>query len=76
MTNGDHIRSMSDEELATNQHVLFNGACEMHNNEENAVDCKRTEWAGDLSPCAQCTLKWLKEPMKGESAMNEDQIGG
>ena len=57
-TNADHIRSMSDEELAKWIDWLF-GRCEWCDTDKIATDdCNDVE-------CAPCILKWLKQPFKG-----------
>ena len=48
-TNADRIRAMSDEELAD---FISNCGCPDH-----AQNCRAS--------CADCTLKWLKQPAEG-----------
>lgn len=50
MTNADHIRSMSDEELARilSPHIAVKSACSCYK-----------DWEGEI-------LDWLKKPYKGE----------
>lgn len=63
MTNADHIRQMTDEELV--KVILCNiEYCEQIQAGKFATACKRTKWIDDLSPCGQCMLKWLKAPYK------------
>ena len=58
-TNADHIRAMSDEELAKWIDWLF-GRCEWCDTDEIATDdCNDVE-------CTPCILKWLQQPFEGE----------
>ena len=58
-TNADHIRSMSDEELAKWIDWLF-GRCEWCDTDKIATDdCNDVD-------CTPCILKWLKQPFEGE----------
>ena len=53
MTNGDWIRSMTDEELAESNEVCaecYGMHCEMH--------------CDDYKTCDECTLAWLKKERK------------
>jgi hypothetical protein len=54
-TNADHIRSMTDEELAE---WFDNGLCESR----SVAEC-RTYKGG----CAACALNWLKQPYKEDT---------
>ena len=53
-TNADHIRSMSDEELAKFIHEPF---CDNRTHEECTIS-----YCGD---CYQCGLDWLRQPAEG-----------
>ena len=61
-TNADRIRAMSDEELSLKSSTLFVKACKC----EDPSQCTREEWIGNYSPCCQCVLEWLKQPVGGE----------
>lgn len=60
MTNGEWIRSLSNEELIKEMNC-FDNYCEYIQKNLKAVDCKRTQWAFDLSPCDLCKLSWLEK---------------
>ena len=62
VTNADRIRAMSDEELSLKSSTLFVKACKC----EDPSQCTREEWIGNYSPCCQCVLEWLKQPVGGE----------
>lgn len=55
MTNGDYIRSLSDEELA--QIVM----CPKQFDEVFETECEQ-----DDTKCNQCTLRWLEQENKSE----------
>lgn len=61
MINGDYVRSMPDEELVKFAMQMYVNGCEQVKNNKNPKKCKRKEWAGNLSPCDQCCLEWLKQ---------------
>lgn len=72
MTNADHIRSMTDEELATILYSVFNiddlkiPFC------KNKPECNELMDADKEIPesmCLRCMLDWLKRPYK------EDEFG-
>lgn len=54
MTNADHIRAMSDEELA---YELSNRDC---------PGCPLIDTCTSLNGCRERLLKWLQQPYKGE----------
>ena len=54
MTNGDRIRSMSDEELA--EHIWKKCGCP---NGKNHVTC------GYIGDCKNCWIDWLRQPTEG-----------
>lgn len=58
-TNADHIRSMTDEELAA-----FMDRCEMSDIDYSKTFCDMCE--GQFT-CDQCRLDWLKQPYKEEA---------
>lgn len=62
-TNGDRIRSMSDEELAAAMLELGVDACEKIPFCVNSDKCNEIMDAGELIPsdlCRKCLIKWLK----------------
>ena len=56
-TNADNIRSMNDEELAE---FLQN----FHNDDIGMDEICHAGLCLDDEDCVECTLKWLKQPMK------------
>ena len=65
MTNADHIRSMTDEELAKHLYRSFDDKyC------SNAPECAELLETNEGIPdemCQACLLKWLKQPYKEET---------
>lgn len=59
MTNYEHIKEMSVEEMARNKTTLFNGACKA----KSPRKCKKMLCNG-MSPCSQCALKWLNSEVE------------
>lgn len=58
ITNADHIRSMSDEELAA-EIVLLHTTCEV---------CAKNEMCGEMlgiAACVEGVKDWLKQPYEG-----------
>lgn len=60
MTNADHIRAMTDEELV-NLHYSGSAHCIA----SDPTVCDRHDFIGNLTPCEQCYLKWLQQPCEG-----------
>lgn len=57
MTNGDRIRSMTDEELMKSfGHYTICGY----------IQEKQNEWCETNGACGNCLLRWLKQPAEGE----------
>ena len=66
-TNADHLRSMTDEELAD----VVNGSCvDGYCHVDKPRECGRKEWVENRSPCMQCILAWLRQPYE-ESVKSE-----
>lgn len=79
-TNGDRIRSMTDEELAWVLMCLYDTAGEP----EEIMPCVRDGAGPDFTPpshCLQCTMEWLKKRrnhMKGKNTLRDkpfDMVG-
>lgn len=66
MTNADHIRAMSDEELAN---LLCTADwCETCDQMREEGTCKAVELDGPLSKhCVSAALRWLRQPYKEEA---------
>lgn len=62
MTNGDKIRSLSDEELYKAFSIIE--FCEFAHSERDPVDCPRHEWVDGFLFCEQCALKWLRQEVE------------
>ena len=60
LTNAQKIRSMTDEELV-NLHYSGSAHCIAR----DPTVCDRHDFIGNLTPCEQCYLKWLKQPCEG-----------
>ena len=60
-TNADRIRAMSDEELAK----FHYGSGAPYCKKENPRDCTRQKYVDGLTPCEQCYLQWLRQPVEG-----------
>ena len=58
-TNADRIRAMSDEELALTHSTIFEKACKC----KDPSKCRKEAWLQGYSPCGQCVLEWLKQPV-------------
>ena len=56
-TNGDNIRSMSDEELVR---LRYSGA--PHCKSDNPKKCNRHDFVDGMSPCELCYYEWLQQP--------------
>lgn len=65
-TNADHIRSMSDEELA--DLLCTADWCETCDQMREEGTCKAMELDGPLSKhCVSAALRWLRQPYKEEA---------
>ena len=56
LTNAQKIRAMSDEELMK---IHYSGSA--HCIADDPTVCDRHDFIGNLTPCEQCYLKWLKQ---------------
>ena len=66
MTNADHIRAMSDEELA--DLLCTADWCETCDQMREEGTCKAMELDGPLSKhCVSAALRWLRQPYKEEA---------
>ena len=62
LTNAQKIRSMTDEELV-NLHYSGSAHCIA----DDPTVCDRHDFIGNLTPCEQCYLKWLKQPAEEDN---------
>jgi hypothetical protein len=66
MTNADHIRAMSDEELA--DLLCTADWCETCDQMREEGTCKAMELDGPLNKhCVSAALRWLRQPYKEEA---------
>ena len=66
MTNADHIRAMSDEELA--DLLCTADWCETCDQMREEGTCKAMELDGPLNKhCVSAALRWLRQPYKEET---------
>ena len=69
-TNADHIRSMTDEELAEYLYDRVGIAAEHISYCENNLECELMLESDVYIPdamCKECLCRWLKQPYKEES---------
>lgn len=60
MTNYERIKTMSAEEIARNQAILFHDSCKI----EIPTECEKENFVNGMLPCSQCVLEWLNSEVK------------